>query len=55
MTKALHLKSAVTALPDGTVIGYPPVVDDPAFFPHFRADARGGRRACGRPRRRAAC
>jgi dimethylargininase len=37
MTKALHLKSAVTALPDGTVIGYPPVVDDPAFFPHFRA------------------
>jgi dimethylargininase len=36
MTKALHLKSAVTALPDGTVIGYPPVVEDPAFFPHFR-------------------
>ena len=25
----LHLKSAVTALPDGTVIGYPPLVDDP--------------------------
>jgi dimethylargininase len=37
LTKALHLKSAVTALPDGTVVGYPPVVDDPAFFPHFRA------------------
>ena len=37
MTKALHLKSAVTALPDGTVIGFPPVVDDPSFFPHFRA------------------
>jgi len=36
LTKALHLKSAVTALPDGTVIGYPPIVDDPAFFPHFR-------------------
>jgi dimethylargininase len=36
MTKALHLKSAVTALPDGTVVGYPPVVEDPAFFPHFR-------------------
>jgi len=37
LTKVLHLKSAVTALPDGTVIGYPPLVDDPAFFPHFRA------------------
>ena len=28
MTKVLHLKSAVTALPDGTIIGYPPLVDD---------------------------
>lgn len=36
LTKVLHLKSAVTALPDGTVIGYPPLVDDPSFFPHFR-------------------
>ncbi|MGM0385885.1 MAG: dimethylarginine dimethylaminohydrolase family protein, partial [Actinomycetota bacterium] len=35
ITKALHLKSAVTALPDGTIIGYPPVVDDPALFPLF--------------------
>jgi dimethylargininase len=35
LSKVLHLKSAVTALPDGTVIGYPPCVDDPAFFPHF--------------------
>ena len=35
VTKALHLKSAVTALPDGTVIGYPPLVDDPGIFaPH---------------------
>jgi dimethylargininase len=33
--KALHLKSAVTALPDGTIIGYPPLVDDPGFLPHF--------------------
>jgi dimethylargininase len=33
--KVLHLKSAVTALPDGTIIGYPPVVDDPAVFPRF--------------------
>lgn len=36
-TKALHLKSAVTALPDGTVIGYQPVVDDPGLFPSFLA------------------
>jgi dimethylargininase len=36
LTKVLHLKSAVTALPDGSIIGYPPLVDDPAFFPHFR-------------------
>ncbi|MGM0385408.1 MAG: N(G),N(G)-dimethylarginine dimethylaminohydrolase, partial [Actinomycetota bacterium] len=35
ITKALHLKSAVTALPDGTIIGYPPVVDDPGLFPLF--------------------
>jgi dimethylargininase len=35
ITKVLHLKSAVTALPDGTVIGYPPLVDDPAVFDRF--------------------
>lgn len=35
LTKALHLKSAVTALPDGTIIGYEPVVDDPSVFPTF--------------------
>jgi len=35
LTKVLHLKSAVTALPDGTVIGYPPAIDDPAIFPRF--------------------
>jgi dimethylargininase len=34
-TKVLHLKSAVTALPDGTVIGYPPLVDDPEVFDVF--------------------
>ncbi len=34
-TKVLHLKSAVTALPDGRVIGYPPLVDDPAAFARF--------------------
>ena len=36
LTKVLHLKSAITALPDGSIIGYPPLVDDPSFFPHFR-------------------
>lgn len=36
VTKALHLKSAVTALPDGTVIGYPPLVDNTALFPRFQ-------------------
>ncbi|MBK8458876.1 MAG: N(G),N(G)-dimethylarginine dimethylaminohydrolase [Micropruina sp.] len=35
LTKVLHLKSAVTALPDGTVIGYEPLVDDPGVFPRF--------------------
>ena len=35
VTKALHLKSAVTALPDGPVIGHPPLVDDPAVFEKF--------------------
>jgi dimethylargininase len=37
LTKALHLKSAVTALPDGTVIGYPDLVDDAAAFSRFLA------------------
>lgn len=39
VTKVLHLKSAVTALPDGTVIGFPPLVDDPAAFDPFLAVA----------------
>jgi dimethylargininase len=34
-TKVLHLKSAVTALPDGSVIGYPPIVDDARIFDRF--------------------
>jgi dimethylargininase len=37
VTKALHLKSAVTALPDGTIIGHPETVDDPALFERFLA------------------
>ena len=36
-TKVLHLKSAVTALPDGRVIGYKPVVDDSTIFADFLA------------------
>ena len=35
ITKVLHLKSAVTALPDGTIVGWPPAVDDPMTFPRF--------------------
>lgn len=35
VTKALHLKTAVTALPDGTIIGYPPLVDDAGVFDRF--------------------
>lgn len=37
VTRALHLKSAVTALPDGTVIGHPTFVDDPGAFDAFLA------------------
>lgn len=36
VTKALHLKTAVTALPDGTIIGYPPLVDNTELFPRFQ-------------------
>ncbi|WP_037618080.1 dimethylargininase [Streptomyces aureus] len=37
VSKVLHLKSAVTALPDGTVIGHEPLVDTPSLFPRFLA------------------
>jgi dimethylargininase len=33
--KVLHLKTAVTALPDGTVIGYPEFVENPAIYDRF--------------------
>ncbi|MEU0371232.1 dimethylargininase [Streptomyces sp. NPDC006283] len=33
VSKVLHLKSAVTALPDTTVVGFPPLVDTPTVFP----------------------
>jgi dimethylargininase len=35
VTRALHLKSAVTALPDGTVIGHPTIVDSPSVFARY--------------------
>jgi dimethylargininase len=35
VTKVLHLKSAVTALPDGTVLGHPDTVDDPRLFGRY--------------------
>jgi dimethylargininase len=35
ITLVLHLKSAVTALPDGTVVGYEPLVDDRGVWPSF--------------------
>ncbi len=35
LTKVLHLKSAVTALPDGTVVGFRPLVDDPTIWDEF--------------------
>ena len=35
VNRVLHLKSAVTALPDGTIIGYPPLVEDPLLFDRF--------------------
>jgi dimethylargininase len=35
VSKVLHLKSAVTALPDGTVVGHDPLVDDPTAFPAY--------------------
>jgi dimethylargininase len=37
LSRVLHLKSAVTALPDGTIVGWEPALDDPAAFPNFLA------------------
>ncbi len=51
VTKVLHLKSAVTALPDGTVVGFEPLVDDPAAWDRVPAGARGAGLA-RRPARR---
>jgi dimethylargininase len=35
VSKALHLKSSVTALPDGTIIGHPTLVDHPEMFDRY--------------------
>jgi dimethylargininase len=35
VTKVLHLKSAITALPDGTIVGWPETVDDASIFDRF--------------------
>lgn len=37
MTKVLHLKSAITALPDGTIIGWPPALEHVSLFAPFMA------------------
>ncbi len=37
VASVLHLKSGVTALPDGTILGYPPLVDNPGMFDRFLA------------------
>jgi len=37
VSKVLHLKSAVTALPDGTVVGHPDQIDSPELFDRFLA------------------
>lgn len=37
ISRTLHLKSQVTALPDGTVVGHPPLVDDPERWDSFLA------------------
>ncbi len=35
VSRVLHLKTAVTALPDGSIVGYEPNVDDPTVWPAF--------------------
>lgn len=42
VTKTLHLKSAVTALPDGTVVGFAGHVDNPSLFDRFLALPEAG-------------
>ena len=42
VTKVLHLKSAVTALPDGTVVGQAKLVEHPDLFDRFLALPEAG-------------
>jgi len=44
VSKVLHLKSGVTALPDGTVVGHPSTVDDVSMWRSFlpMPEAEGG-------------
>lgn len=35
VSRVLHLKTAVTALPDGSIVGFEPNVDDPTTWPAF--------------------
>lgn len=35
VSRTLHLKSSVTALPDGTIVRFEPLVDHPALWPSF--------------------
>ena len=35
VSRALHLKSSLTALPDGTVLGHLPVMDQPELIPNL--------------------
>lgn len=35
VSRSLHLKSSVTALPDGTVLGHLPVMDEPELIPNL--------------------
>jgi dimethylargininase len=37
MGRVLHLTSALTALPDGSIIGYVPALVNPGIFPRFHA------------------
>jgi len=37
VSRALHLKSSLTALPDGTVLGHLPVMDQPELIPNLEA------------------
>ena len=37
LSGVLHLKSMVTTLPDGSIVGHPPLVPEPERFPRFVA------------------